>query len=527
MTLELGQPPSELQGFGAFRVADLRLALPMAVLREVVPMRQLHPMPCDKPWVCGAIHVRGVAIPVVDLLTLLGRPAVKRAEDCIVLVAHNNRMVGLLASAVHNLFFAKADNIHRLYASDPLSALAVGALNNTGEHDQPFILDTERLMQLPGIPLVEDPEPHRSVTQTLESNPTDQPHAVGQAMLLLSNSGIEFAVDPSDIETTIARPALLPSDLASGYLKGVVEHRGRHIPAIHLTEFLGLKVQTKPLQQPQAIVLRYPEGALALLIDRIVDIVRVDPQAIIPLPPSTQLQAAVVSRLLQLDAQHFYVLNAQGFLNNPELKDLAAVIHRAEEERCDAAYQDTLAGASADTAEDQRVIVFDMNLLYAVPIQDVTEVLPYSRVINTFQPHQPLRGFVTQRGQAIPVHDLAQTLGMARQNLHAGSNVLVIEAAGQKVGYAVGDLKSIEIARWAPTVPVLGSARTERTGHERLQQQLVEVLIEGSLQLIECLSLTALAGHETPQPRLQSDPPQSQPASAPSVPSSNASCEWY
>ena len=137
---------------------------------------------------------------------------------------------------------------------------------------------------------------------------------------------------------------------------------------------------------------------------------------------------------------------------------------------------------------DQRVIVFDMNGDHVIPISEIAEVLPYRGVKEAFPRDNPFRGIMTHRNRAIPVVDLAQHLGLPRQKLNTSSNVLVVHLENQPIGLAVGCLRSIEQANWSPEVPVLGAARTERSGVNKLTKKLAEVLVGNERKLLEIIS---------------------------------------
>ena len=58
--------------FGGLRIGGLQLALPMSALREVVPCGRLERLPARAEGLLGAIDLRGVLVPVLDLRPLIG-----------------------------------------------------------------------------------------------------------------------------------------------------------------------------------------------------------------------------------------------------------------------------------------------------------------------------------------------------------------------------------------------------------------------------------------------------------------------
>jgi len=82
-------------GYGGFAIGALRLALPIAAMREVMPRTGIVAVPCTTPAVIGAVDLRGTLVPVVDLGRLLGRddaPSSARA-GAVLLVVHAGRLL--------------------------------------------------------------------------------------------------------------------------------------------------------------------------------------------------------------------------------------------------------------------------------------------------------------------------------------------------------------------------------------------------------------------------------------------------
>ena len=499
---------TSLQGYGAFRVRDMNLAMPMEHLREVLPACGLQALPGVQPWVRGGLVVRGVTIPVIDLLALSGRECQQGEQDCVVLIEFEGKLTGLLASAVGGLFFSNPQDMTPLLSSDAVGKLVQGSLRPAPETAPLLVMSCRALFELPGLSVAQDPEPHRQVAFLTDSSTASLDNAATTrdtlSLLLMKSGGLLYAINPSDIETTIARPQLLPAEMAQGYYKGNVPYRGRLIPAVELSEYLAMGQNTRGTANKQAIVIRYKEGAMAMLIDQILDIVRIPAGEQIDLPQVHTMRAGNICKVVPAsrvydklaDTSHYFVLEASGFLNDPGLQDLARVIHLAEQTNNPIPRPRN--AQDAEAPRDERVILFEMDRLYAVHIEQVAEVLPYRGVVQAFAAGDALKGFITHRRQAIPVSDLAQHMGLSRQLLDETSNVLVVSHGDQKTGFAVGDLKAIEHALWSPKVPVLGTQRTERAV-ERENQQLVEVNVQGKKVLVELIDFNLQANRTLQQ----------------------------
>lgn len=496
--------PAETDGdevFGAFQLGSMGLALPMNVLREVVPLNRLRQLPTVVPWVLGGLDLRGVLVPVVDLSVLLGQTENPANRRCVVIVALNGRLAGVAATAVDCLFSASTHKLNLFHSIHPVGRVAKGCLKNPASGHLLSVLCAEALMTLPQLPAVTDPEPHRqSHSLSEEQANAEEHHRV--PLLLMRSEGLLFAVNPEEIETTMPRAPLQSKDVCNGHYKGNVVYRDREIPAILLTEYLNMGCENiKPdipindCAQP-AFVLRFGQGAMAVLIDEILDIVHVNPSHLIELPNVAALKTHVLHQTIatqsiypeQDNDEHFYVIHPQGMISDPRLKSLADLVHEAESAKDTPGELSGQQNSLHRLQIDQRVIVFDMNGDHAIPIGEIAEVLPYRGVKEAFPRDNPFRGIMTHRNRAIPVVDLAQHLGLPRQNLNTSSNVLVVHLENQPVGLAVGCLRSIEQANWSPEVPVLGAARDARQGVNRHTQKLAEVLVGNVRKMLEVIS---------------------------------------
>lgn len=75
----LARPPQPVQTEATFEVIEFRLAgesyaLELALAHEVLPLKELTPVPCTPSFVLGLINVRGRLLSVVDLRRFFGLP---------------------------------------------------------------------------------------------------------------------------------------------------------------------------------------------------------------------------------------------------------------------------------------------------------------------------------------------------------------------------------------------------------------------------------------------------------------------
>jgi len=84
-----------------FRLAQERYAVETRHVREVVPLKDLTPLPCTPPFVPGIVNVRGRITPVIDIKKFFDLPDHGLTDlHRIILVRGNGLEVGLLADVI-------------------------------------------------------------------------------------------------------------------------------------------------------------------------------------------------------------------------------------------------------------------------------------------------------------------------------------------------------------------------------------------------------------------------------------------
>jgi purine-binding chemotaxis protein CheW len=82
------------------RIGRETLGIPISLVREIVRVPEVTPVPNAPPYIEGVINLRGRIIAVMDLGKRFGEPAVERSSKSrIVVVELEERFVGLLVSS--------------------------------------------------------------------------------------------------------------------------------------------------------------------------------------------------------------------------------------------------------------------------------------------------------------------------------------------------------------------------------------------------------------------------------------------
>ncbi|HEX4842933.1 MAG TPA: chemotaxis protein CheW [Limnobacter sp.] len=479
------------QGYGAFRVGSMNLVLPLLAIREVVPLLQTHDLPCGPSWVLGGLSLRGVSVPVIELPVLLGKaaPCVREPGECVIVLAMEGKMIGLLASQMHNLFFAEDAQVHQA-AKNNKPGLFAGSIQSPENDALMSLVDPACLLAWPEMPTIEDPEPHRQ-NLTLHKDVLSEERHV---LMLMQCAGLHIAIDPQQVETTLTRLTLEPAEMQGGCYVGNVSNRGETMPAIDLAMYLGIGT-ARAKQCQQAFVMRTTDGPVALLIERVLDMVDISCEDLLALPSMHLQKPQALQHIWQhpVNRQRHLVLHPNGLMQDPELLALARVLANASQ----ATHRENKSSSHAITRNAEQLMVFALQEEFCTPMAQVLEVLPFDEAICMFNRDNPLLGVITHKSQAIAVLDLAQWMGLPKQNLaHQEASILLVDTGGTVVGFAVNALRSIQQANWSPAVPLLGEEKLQQHSRPGLAspcKQMAELGEQGKTRMLEVLDLQALA----------------------------------
>ncbi len=127
----------------------------------------------------------------------------------------------------------------------------------------------------------------------------------------------EFALSIFQVERILRyeAPATLPN--APGFLEGVVPYGRTVVPLVDLRKRLGLEATHR--EETRVMVVQYEEEQVAIVVDLVVEVLRVDTSTITLPPPIVRgLAAAYISGIIARPGRTIVVLNAARLLSSTE-----------------------------------------------------------------------------------------------------------------------------------------------------------------------------------------------------------------
>lgn len=161
--------------------------------------------------------------------------------------------------------------------------------------------------------------------------------------------------------------------------------------------------------------------------------------------------------------------------------------------------RDSREGRAAERNE-QRLQMINFTLggdEYAVEIQKVREVINFHELTPLPKAPSFVKGIINLRGEVIPVIDLRDKLGLAREAYSVLTNLIIVEIGRKAVGVVVDEVRHVirlDPAEVAPSPPFIGGLSGKYvSGVAKLGERLVVVLdMERILSASELIALRSL-----------------------------------
>ncbi|MEX6674536.1 chemotaxis protein CheW [Pseudomonas sp. W2Oct36] len=429
---------SEALAFGVVRLGGLEVAIDAQALEQVInwPARlQAHPL--QGGALLGMFSLRGKALPLIELRSLLGEHDVSRHDplEMVAIVNHQGRRLGIAVSGVSDVMKVEARNLCRLGGEGTAVALLPELVLVENER-MIYRLDLDALCGLPQVLTAQS----RDVGDTVEvQDPSRELHH----LLLFECEGKRYALDARAITELVDRPDMLPSKLGGDYCLGVVNRRGVDVPALSLNRVLGIDspatATAQAQNQNQLLVLTSREGyRIGLVYDRMISIVRKRAHEILPLPRYGLREPGLFAGVVGLEnGEQALLLEYRELLERKETLSFARIYQTSPPS------QD--APGSRLMQMNQTCLVFQAAQPFVVPLDQVLEILDMPEHFVRFaQEETHLLGSFNLRGEQIPLVCLSSLIEGTTPPGNTLERVLLVKGERHSFGLVVNRTDSIE-----------------------------------------------------------------------------------
>ncbi|MGE1153242.1 chemotaxis protein CheW [Pseudomonas kitaguniensis] len=425
---------SDSRAFGVLKLAGLEIAVDAQALEQVInwPTR-LQPHPLQNAALLGMFSLRGKALPLIELRSLLGDYAPEQCEPThmVAIVNHQGQRLGIAVSGVSDVMKIEARDRCRLGGEGTSVALLPELALLDGER-MIYLLDLAALACLPQVLTA------RSADNDRVARVQDQSHELHH-LLVFECDAKRFAVDAKAITELVDQPDMLPSKLGGDYCLGVANRRGVDVPALSLNRVLGIDRLSAASPQDQLLVLTSREGyRIGLMYDRMIAIVRKRASEILPLPTYGLREPALFAGVVGVEnGEQALLLEHRALLERPETLSFAKI------------YQTSPPGQGAAVSRtgqmNQTCLVFQAAQQFVVPLDQVLEILDMPEHFVRFaQVETHLLGSFNLRGEQIPLVCLSSLVEGTTPADIALERVLLVKGEFNSFGLVVNRTDSIE-----------------------------------------------------------------------------------
>jgi purine-binding chemotaxis protein CheW len=474
--------------YGLLQLGDLDLALPLSALREVVPRPEtLAAMPVAATGLVGAMGLRTMVLPVLDLRPVLECGDAAPEDQVVVVVAHDHHVIGLVVDRVRGVTrVPDADLVELSTAAGEL------LVSHAFQHEDPTrpvsVLDAAHLLALPGVPRVPE-QPAVDATGAL-----GDASGRGQSLTLVRCGDQVLAVEVEAIHTTIPLAEVRTTLLTGGDCRGVTSYAGRDVPVVDPLTLVGLP----PLGSDEVragVVLDLGPGLVVLAVTDLVEL-RAAGDGVLPVPGFANHRPELVRGVLEIEGGACLVLDGEGLRADSTLLALASVntdtagatgATGATDDPADLA--DVLATGAAGATGGPAYLTYTAGVGLASPLEQVVEILPLPETL-TPSAVALVDGYLVHRGRTVPVVPLARTIGKEPGERSPSSCLLLIELGDEHVALAVDALGGIEPLVWTDPDHRAGRRLGDLT---RAVNDAPLVRLAGGTRLVPALDLRDLA----------------------------------
>ncbi|MFI5932682.1 chemotaxis protein CheW [Actinoplanes sp. NPDC051494] len=450
--------------YGVFHTGQVRVALPLDELREVI-MRPpaFSPLPVTAPGLLGAVNLRHMVIPVLNLCRLAGyEDTSDETGRVIVIVSLGDQMFGLLAEEIEGVTRIPGEALLETTVAGGRPALFSHTFERPEDGEVVSLLDAQAISQLPGVPVVRDTGRRTMDTGLGEIN-TDSSR---RTVLLLRCGPIGLCIDVGHVHSVIPQLTVHPSPLDGSTCRGVVHLHDKAVPAVDPLMLLGLG-SVPDDGNLRGLVIALPRGLVVLTVSDIADIASVPVGDVLPLPPLGMRKDGFLTGVLRIESgdQHL-VLDGSALRADAELDALGGlgVSLPGKEPVATAPSMAVKATDAADVKagpDGRRVVpsvrkflTYSVGMEAATPLGQITEIVPYPQHAIALDGGGPLLAIFTHRRLSVPLLSLPALLGMPVAPDPVTSRVLLVDApGGELIGFVVPALHAIEDSVWEESTP--------------------------------------------------------------------------
>ncbi len=269
-------------------------------------------------------------------------------------------------------------------------------------------------------------------------------------------AGEYFGLDMNSVEEIVQMVEITELPKSPDFVDGIIGIRGRIVPVISLRKMLGFEYKQYNLNT-EIVIATIGTKEIGLVVDRVVEIVSVQPDQILTPDEKTVPLAKFLSGIADLDGKLMLLLDLDTILNH-EQRALLKKLHKipqqsisSDQEKRDRV-REILHNRAVelrkikieDSIDKKRLITFSLrNEWYGL---DINQVIEISNLLEIFYiPSTPgyIRGTINLRGKIVPVVNLKRFFDLPETTTTQDTCIIIVEHEHMKIGLIVDSISEV------------------------------------------------------------------------------------
>ena len=427
-----------------FTLDGVEFGLDIDRVQEITPRTDITPVPGAPSFVLGVVNLRGSIIPVMDSrLRFHLPPQAPTTKTRIIILNLAGQGTGLQVDAVSEVVRLEDFTIRE---TPPLVA------GVRSDYLAGMVTVGSRLITLINLDKLLDSTEFSQRERLLESNAAAPAFGAGSyensddqvveelPYVTFALGQESFGINLQQVEEILELPPVTKVPDAPSYVLGVICLRDQVLPLLDFIQLLRVEDANQIRQREMVILLNFGEAKLGIAVDDIQEIIRLRAEDILP-PPQTlsENEASKFEGVVIRPDRMVSIIKVLNIIRGDDQQKIAAMGTSLLKNQA----EETLA-----VSHDLPLVVFRLAAeAFGLRLHEVREIIMVGMITPVPRAPSFIDGVLNLRGEVMPVIDLRDRFGLARQAATNLSRIVITPIGGVFTGLvvdAVDEVKTVD-----------------------------------------------------------------------------------
>lgn len=429
--------------YGSFLLNGCEFAVSVSAIQEVVnEPTSYNAVPLAPDYLLGIFNLRGMIIPVVNLMKIFDFPETKGTDEKKVgIIEHGDHCIGILFDQTCEVFNENSlEKVNfSIFAKNREQKVIDGVFKKKGTEEMVQILNPYELLHLKNLPQTEDLLAKRVKKGNRGKKEQCVSFRVGDATCALNMECIQEIVKVQSFDNTV---------LSNDTCIGAITIRGNKIPIINFELVLGYEStfsrESSNIYDYPIVIMKLDEDLFGLVVNSVESIIAYYQDQLVSFPIlSESNQEIFIGCLKNADDSQTILLDHSQVISNSEIYKITKGHEKICKEK-----SNQQADVDQRIVEKKTYLTFTIADQYAVEIDEVREVIDYpDTILHPPNISEKYKGVINLRGELIPIIDPRELCNIENTESAIESKILVFFNSKNYYGMVVDKVNAIATFR--------------------------------------------------------------------------------